>query len=281
MLGITTHRLRPFALMLSLIAFFCFGLNIYAKNDFTISYSSSQNLLSGTLVQLDETSPKKIIRVDQASEEKLAGVAIRSGDSKEITGHDPSAYYIATTGEFKVLVSDINGTISKGDKLALSIIPGVAVLANGTQQILVGTAKESFNGSAKGTLVIDFDTVTDKEGQKVKVSVGKIAVDIQIGPNPNAVYAGILPGFIVNLAESIGGKTNISETKIYISLALLVIASAVSGSMVLAGYKKAATLRELELLARKPAIGKAFVVSGSGALVFLIALTVIWLILKS
>jgi hypothetical protein len=106
---------------------------------------------------------------------------------------------IVLDGTTAVLVSDINGPINAGDKITISPIAGVGMMANDNGQI-VGTALTDFSAkSAQTKYVKDNDGVS----RAIRISTIPVQVDVSYYQIPGS---NILPPFLQNIANSIAGR---------------------------------------------------------------------------
>jgi hypothetical protein len=116
-------------------------------------YLSDESLQAGEVVKVDSGGSMKVAKSDGAYQFSAIGVVstnpgITLGDSGE------GAYPIALAGQVPVKVTDINGAIHAGDPIASSDIPGVAMKASKSGNI-IGTALENWNpNSGKDTVTI-------------------------------------------------------------------------------------------------------------------------------
>jgi len=126
------------------------SVSTYTGNsDLAEMYFSSQSLVPGDLVVTDGFL--SIRRATGESEEKILGVVstkpgllLGYDDTSLIAGQ--TGYPLALSGRVPVRLSDENGPIEAGDPLTLSSLPGVAMKATSSAEI-VGYALESFDGS--------------------------------------------------------------------------------------------------------------------------------------
>ena len=132
---------------------------------------------------------------------------------------------VATT----VLVSDQNGAIGAGDYITVSSVSGIGMKAGDIDPVILGKAIESFDASDSNQ-VVNTVTVKNNQGQEEQLRIGQVFVDITIGKNPLLRTDNSLPSVLRRASELIAGKP-VSSVRVYISLAILVIASIISGSL--------------------------------------------------
>lgn len=146
---------------------------------------------------------------------RLAGVVTKAS-LLELSDNKKGAVQVALSGAAIALVSDINGSIRAGDKITISPINGIGMLAASDSQI-VGTAATSFNVKDAKT-----EAITDKSGKRHTVHIGSIPIQVSV-----AYYVAptnkLLPPFLQSLANSVAGRP-VSATRILFGSVLLLFA---------------------------------------------------------
>jgi len=152
-------------------------------------------IVTGAIVGYKPSSSNTVELSTASTADRLVGVA----------GHNPvvsisggqSQVQVVLSGTTLVLVSDINGTVKSGDKIAPSPIAGVGMKATTDGQI-IGTAQ----GSATTTKTT---SITDKTHKTHTIRIGYVTV--QVG---SAYYqspgSDFLPPFMQNIANSLAGR---------------------------------------------------------------------------
>lgn len=246
--------------------------------DFTQGYSSDETLLRGSVVGVvpDETNKVQAITADQ--EEQLLGVVVRSTDSALTVTDDRTGVFVATSGRFEVLVSDVNGPINSGDHIAVSSIEGIGAKANRDAQFVLGAALQGidFTNSER---ILSQATVTGADGNPVTVNIARIIAEIDVGPNPNRPANQQAPDSLIRFSEAVAGKP-VSALKIYAGLAIILIASGISGSLLYSAVKSSIiSIGRNPLSKRSVLTGLAQVVVVS-TIIFVSGLVAVYLILK-
>lgn len=204
----------------------------------TQSYLSDTQLEPGMIVQLDTKDPTKVLPATQSNIDRIHGVIVAQNDAPVSISNDQNVQqnYVATTGEYQVLVSDENGAIKKGDYISISALAGVGMKVDPSQTIVLGKALNDFDGqhNIHGT-----NQLTLGSGQKINVHLGYVGIDISLSHNPlykaPTKTADVSKG-LRNFAQSIAGKP-VNLARVYISLAVLVISTVVAGSLLYAGVR--------------------------------------------
>jgi site-specific recombinase XerD len=131
---------------------------IYATNttvqsaDLAENYVSSQTLQPGDVVVMEgQNNNMAIIKSTSPYQKGLIGIistnpgiTLNSGAKADPT--HPNIYPLALQGRVPVKVSTLNGSIQAGDDLTSSSIPGIAMKATGSGQV-IGKALESYTNS--------------------------------------------------------------------------------------------------------------------------------------
>ena len=151
----------------------------------------------------------------------------------EQSSTDKSMVQVALSGALPTLVSDINGSVNVGDKIAASPIPGVGMKAVEASNI-VGTAQGSL-----GAVSTVSRTVTDRSGARVTVKVGLVPVAVAVGYYSGAPTSGlssVVPSVLQNLANAISGKT-VSPLRVVICAVIMVLGTAIIIAMLSTAIK--------------------------------------------
>lgn len=176
--------------------------------------AGSDPIVTGALVSFAADDSQHIALTDTSSADRLLGIVDKnpllaiSSDNDEVQ--------VVLSGAANALVSDINGVIHAGDKVAASPVAGIGMRASGDGQV-VGTAQADFNTSTSQSR-----TVKDKDGVERTIHIGYIPVQAGVSFY-QAPGSDLLPPFVQNLANSIAGRP-VSVVRILICSALLLTA---------------------------------------------------------
>ena len=235
--------------------------------DFTQGYSSDETLVRGSVVALNPEDKNKVETLNSEREDDLFGVVVRSNDTALTITDDVTGVFVATSGRFEILVSNINGSISNNDYLAISSIKGIGMRADETQKLVIGKALQDIDFSSSDEIISQFQ-VEDSSGRPFTVSVGRILAEIDIEPNPNAAENQGAPEFLVTFTETVAGKP-VSSLRIYSALGVLVVGAAISGSLLYSAVKSSITSIGRNPLSRKSVLaGLAQVIIISSIILF-------------
>jgi hypothetical protein len=153
------------------------------------------DVVAGTLVSLKSGSSRSVELATMASAGYLVGVVDRS-PLVTISDDDQEAQ-VVLSGTTSVLVSDINGPIRAGDKITVSPVAGVGMLATADSQI-VGTAQADFKSNTT-------QQVSDKTGEKHTIHIGRVPIQVGVAYY-QAPGSNFLPPFIQSVANSVAGR---------------------------------------------------------------------------
>jgi len=191
---------------------------VAAKADSAISkgYMTDESLSVGSIVSLSQSETSNTIEAANTDNApRMIGVVSKSA-LIELSGGKSEAQ-VAIGGTTVTLVSNINGDIKRGDKIAASPISGIGMKATESTQIL-GTAEEDFSAAEQ----INERQVVDKKGISHTVKVGLLDTQVNVAyyQRPNGEDS-ILPVFLLQFASNLVGK-QVAPLRVLISVVLLV-----------------------------------------------------------
>ena len=229
---ISIKRLLSLTALLALV--FLSQNSIVGAQTITQGYSSDQTIQRATIVSLVLDNAKKVEPASLDNDERMHGVVVSQNDAAFTLSSDEEKTFVATKGRFEAFVSNENGAIQAGDYITISRVAGIGMKAGEKEPYVVGKAVENFDGE---TNVLS-TTEIDDAGQQKKVAIGRIQVDIGVAGNPllKPTRAN-LPGFLQRAAETIAGKSPVNPIRVYLSIFILMVASAVSGILLYSGVK--------------------------------------------
>jgi hypothetical protein len=236
---------------------------------------SDVSLQRGMVVGLKQDDPKKIEAINNSDAKRVHGVVVGSGDSSFILAEENQKVYVASAGKFDVLVSNQNGAIAPGDFVSVSQVTGIAMKTDGYQETVIGKALDGFDGTTKLSEV----TIKDAIGAEQKIAIGRISVDLSIMRNPILKSTASLPSYLKDASEFIAGKP-VNPVRVYLSLAIMVIAGAVSGSLIYSGIRSGMIAIGRNPLSKKSIVRGIIQVVIVGLIIFLVGVFGVYLLLK-
>lgn len=266
--------------VIGLFLFVFVGYKMVSAQNVTQGYQSVSSLQQGTIVQLVAGDAGKVEPLPQSSETSMLGVVVAPNDAPvTITGDESKAQtYVATYGQYNVLVSNQNGIIKAGDSVSISAIDGVGMKSDKDHQTIIGKAIQGFDGTSN---VQSTATLKTSGGTKT-VNIGRIQVNINVAHNPayspSVPQAGV-PDFLARAAQIVTNKP-VGAIRIYASLVILASCLFIAGGIMYAGVRTGMTAIGRNPLAKKT-IGHNLIEVALGAIIiFLIGLIAVYLLLK-
>jgi len=245
------------------------------------SYTATDSSIrQGMIVGLDRQDTTKVVLLTTHNVADMLGVAISASDAPlALSGSTTTTQvYVATSGQYNVLVSNQNGAISIGDYVSISGLNGIGMKAQDTEQTVLGRAVSAFSGSSSSAT--SSATVTASNGAKTTVSIGVITVAVNVISNPNlGKGTGDLPGFLQVASSSIANKS-VSAPRVYLSLGVLVLTAFISGSLLYSGVRNGVVSIGRNPLARRSIVRSVMQVVLVSVIVFIIGLFGVYLLLR-
>jgi len=232
------------------------------------------DLKVGMTVALSDKSTSEKPVVERASVEtadKIIGVTALQSDNVVTIASGESEVYVQTSGIVDGFVTDLNGTISKGNLLAISPLKGVLMRANSNSVGIVGIALEDFP-----TENLQSQTVTTPTGED-QASVTKI----QLSLDNKAIQSGHLAedSSLKRLGKSIIGK-EVQELQVIISLLIFTIMIIAEGSIIYGAVSSAIVALGRNPLARRFIGQELFRMIGIAIFVLIVGLAAIYAVLS-
>lgn len=278
-MGKHTRLFQRFLLFAGLVLFVICTIGVAWAQNVTQGYLSDTALQNGMIVRLDPNNTAKVEAVGQADVEDMLGVVVSSGDAAVSLSNvgDGRQIYVATAGQYPVLVSDQNGPIKRGDYITVSAIDGVGMKAQTTQQLVVGKALESFDGGLNAESSTDLQTNHGKE----KVTLGHVHIEVSVAHNPlyeKQKQAGV-PDFLSKAAQFATNRP-VSAFRIYVSFAVLIVSLLIAGGILYAGVRSGMTAIGRNPLARHSIFRNLIQVTLMALIVFAIGIFAVYLLLR-
>ncbi len=201
--------------------------------------ASSSDIAEGTILslQLGTSSVVEPANSD-TSASSLEGVAADK-PLVELSGNQQNTIQVVVSGITPVLVSNINGSINSGDRIAPSPISGVGMKAI-TPTEVIGTAQANLSSVTTVT-----KQITNKSGQQVAVKIGLIPVAINVSyyssTSTNGNLAAYIPPFLQNLANSVAGGKSVSPFRVLVGTVGLLLGFATVGLMLYTSIRSGMT----------------------------------------
>lgn len=242
----------------------------------TQGYDTEQPLQRGLIIQLKESDTTKIEAVSQNTMDAIHGVVVDPNDAPVTLSAEGQKTFVATLGQYDVLVNTQNGPISAGDYVTVSAIDGIGMKAGTEEPFIIGRALGSFDGSN----AIYATNLKDSTGADRSVSIGRVSVDIQAKRNPLLkAEEPNLPEFLRRASEAIAGKP-VNPVRVYIGSVIFVVATVVAASLLYGGIRSAITAIGRNPLSKKSVMRSMMQVILTGLIIFISGLLGVYLLLK-
>ncbi len=250
----------------------------------TRAYTADSNLQRGMIVRLADKDKTKVQALKSDDISHMEGVVVAANDAPvTLSDSDPTKQqvFVATTGRYHILASTQNGPVKSGNFLTVSSLAGVSMNAGPQQSLVVGKALEAFDGK---TGVSGTAKLKSPDGAETNVAVGLIAVDINISHNPleakkEQKVPSIFLGFLQSAAVAIVNKP-VEPAKLYLAALLLLLSTAIAGSILYAGVRSSIVSIGRNPLAKKSIIGNLLQIVLVSIIVLIIGLLGVYLLLK-
>ena len=244
----------------------------------TQGYYSDVPLQQGMIVAFKKDDSSKIEPINMSEADRVQGVVVGVGDAN-ITVAEPGQEVLMTTGgRYDVLVSTQNGPIAVGDYIAISSAKGIGMKSDDVQQIVLGRALESFAGKNDARYLSETN-LKDSQGNDVPIVIGRIPLDIVIGKNPLAKNQNNVPEALKRAGEFIAGRP-VPPSRIYIGFTLLLVSTAIAGSVVYSAVRSGIISIGRNPLSKKSIIRGIFQMVIVSFIIFLSGIFGVYLILR-
>lgn len=181
--------------------------------------ANTNDITQGVLLSLVSNKSNIVQLANSASNSaNLVGIAVNK-PLLELSGSGKTNIQVVVSGTAVALVSNVNGQIYTGDKIAASPISGIGMKAVKSGEI-VGTAQESL--SSVNTLKRQ---ISETNGKSLTIEVGLLPIAVNVAfyssEASNSTVSSFVPPFLQSIANSVSGK-QVSPLRVLLgSLALL------------------------------------------------------------
>ncbi len=275
MLNKHLKRALHVSLLIAGVLFAIAGSRSVGAQDVTQGYQADETLQNGTVVRLKPGDKAKIEALTQEKETDMLGVVVASNEAP-VSLSDPSQnqIFVASLGQYEVLVNTQNGPIRAGDGVVVSSIKGVGMKTDDLHKTLIGKALENFSDNSDAESHIKLS-----DGQTV--AVGRILVDIRIARNPN--YTGDIitgvPHFLSRMAYAVTDRP-VTAVRIYAALAIIFVCLTIGGAILYSGIRTGMASIGRNPLAKKSILRNLITVTFMSLIVVSIGLIAVYLLLK-
>ena len=241
------------------------------------SYATDADVRQGMIVALKPSDSSKVIPLTINSVTDMFGVAISPSQAPiTLSGDAGTQVYIATSGQYPVLVSNQNGIIKAGDYISISSLNGIGMKATDGEPTILGRAAADMTSSN----IIESNLKINTSSGRVAVAIAAIPVSINIASNPNTGHGtGNLPGFLQIVSTGIANRP-VDSSRVYLALAVLAMAAFIGGSVLYSGIRGSILSIGRNPLARNSILGGLFQATAVGIVIIILGLISVYLLLK-
>jgi hypothetical protein len=254
------------ALALLLLAF-VFVIPFAHADTIVRGFNAKGTLEPGFIVELSGKSSDTVEISTANNPSKIYGVVIDPAQAPLTVQKKGAQVFVATGGNYPVLVSTQEGIIKTGDYIAISATDGIGSKAK-DQPTVLGRALDNFDGRS--------NVITSTAGG---YKVGRINVSIIPGKNPLVKDNVAIPSVLKRFGQAIAGK-NISAMRIYAALVIFVIASIIALTVLVVGIRSSIIAIGRNPLSKKSILRGLFQVITVAFLVFIVGMGGVYLLLR-
>lgn len=180
-------------------------------------------------------------RASQDAADKIIGVATGADDTLVTIASGSQQVYVQSSGVAVAFVSDVNGSIKKGDQVSISPIKGV-LMRSEASGVIVGLALEDFPSQNAESQQIS----TSNGQQTVLVARLSISLDGKLTSNAGRV----VDSSLARLGRAIVGK-EVNEIQVVIAVIIFFIVLVAEGGIIYGAVSSAITSLGRNPMARK------------------------------
>lgn len=231
--------LAPLALFLAILSLPCSASGVSQGY-----VTSDPDLRPGMVVALSDSGTPDTPSVERASQDaadKIIGVATGADDTLVTIASGSQQVYVQSSGVAVAFVSDVNGSIKKGDQVSISPIKGV-LMRSEASGVIVGLALEDFPSQNAESQQIS----TSNGQQTVLVARLSISLDGKLTSNAGRV----VDSSLARLGRAIVGK-EVNEIQVVIAVIIFFIVLVAEGGIIYGAVSSAITSLGRNPMARK------------------------------
>jgi len=264
---------RKIAAVIALLMLIIAGFNgLLSAQSVTQGFGADSVLQRGMIVRIKESDTSKVEPLNQSDAKNMYGVVVDPNDAPVTLSSDTQKVFVATTGQYDVLVSDQNGAINKGEYITISSVSGIGMKYDEVQSVVIGRALEDF--SAQNNVI----GKTIANGKNI--NLGRITTDVTVAKNPLQKSDNTkIPEFFKNAAEAVAGR-QVNSIRIYFGLIIFIICSLISVVVLYVGIRSGIVSIGRNPLSKKSVIKAMLQVVAIGLFIFLGGVFAVYLVLK-
>lgn len=244
------------------------------------NFGADSQLQIGTIVELNEEDSSKVQAATQQHLESMFGVVIDPSEQPlTITDSSkPNQVFVATSGRYRVLVTDENGPISTSDNITLSSLNGTAMKASNKQSMIFGRALESFDGQNGKLTTVQLKDTNGDPYQNVNIGLISVAIDIRNNPDVLSTKTR-LPDFLEEVGLQIAEKP-VSPVRLYVSVGVMALSVIIALVILITGIRNSIISIGRNPLSRNTIIRALLQIFFASFIVLIIGAFAVYLLLK-
>lgn len=206
--------------------------------------SSDEGLAAGMVAVLSASGGSEVERADQTNLKRIVGIVTTSETSTLTLASSESKVLVESEGEVNAYISDINGTVKKGDALTLSSFKGIMMKSVGSGgTVLAVAAEDSYETGVESTEYNYIENGSNKTTKitKIKVNLNKQALSASQESDPTT---------LAKIGESLTGK-QVSDIRVFAALIIFILVLIAEGGIIYGAVTSAITALGRNPMARK------------------------------
>lgn len=240
---------------------------LVAADTLVRGFGAKGTVQPGMIVSLLKNS-SNTVQADAGNDDThIYGVAIDPSLAPLTVQQEGQQVFVATAGNYPILVSTQNGTIKAGDYISISSTTGIGDKAV-NQTFVVGRALEGFDGK---------NGVITTSGEQ---AIGRISVAVALGQNPLSKNIVAIPAPLKRIGQNIAGK-NVTAARIYLALLVLVVSAIIAISVLVVGIRSSMIAIGRNPLSNKVILKGLLQVVIVSVLVLMVGMSGVYLLLKA
>lgn len=189
--------------------------------------TSDKNLTTGMAVSLGEdsnSSVQTVVPATTSNSGKFVGILTTNNANLLTLTSSNATVVVATSGEAIAFVTDISGSVKKGDKLSISPVKGLLMKTEDNSASGVAAALEDAGVRPPNKQTIDL-----ANGKKKEISIYSIEVSINQHIIPSSETSN--KTFLKTLGQNISGK-KVSDWQAVIALVVFILLLVVEAALI-------------------------------------------------
>lgn len=221
-------------------------------------YTSEDNLLQvGMVAALTENSKSDVERASLSNRDRFVGIVTTSGETPLTFADGTATVLVEQSGEVQAYVSDIGGTVKKGDKLVISPLSGILMKQQegGGWAVAVASEDLSTDSATKQSQQVSYrDKDQDK---KANITLIKTSIIPAGAERTEAQSSSSSQSTLSKVGATIAGK-RVDEVRVIAAFIVFILVLIAEGGIIYGAVTSAMTAVGRNPLAR-PAVRREMI----------------------